>query len=245
MKHIYLILIVLLSSCSTREQKPSNNDWPDVIVAKEYNYVERVDTLGLMVLYPRFSSLELVCGTEPQESDSTVILFAEGAYTGQCLKEFNHSNIAGDHVSVGKRYKGYPCKRNTGAFVYYDGTWEFCYKNYSNKMDEAALAGGAAFAQELIIYNGKPVPTVRKDGNRNQFRALCDTHDKKLCIIESDSIVTFGEFRKRLLLLEVSNALYLDMGSGWNYAWYRRGDSVIELHPKTHNYCTNWITFYK
>ena len=245
MKHIYIIFTVLMISCSSREQKLSNNDWQSVGIAKECNFVERVDTLGLIVLYPRFSSLELVCGIEPKKSDSTVIIFAEGAYTGQCLNKFSHNNIAGDHVSGGIRYKGYPCKRNTGAFVYYDGAWEFCYKNYSNKMDKVAAAGGIAFTQELIIYNGKPVPIVRKDGNRNQFRALCDTHDNKLCIIESDSIVTFGEFRKRLLQLEVSNALYLDMGSGWNYAWYRKGNSIIELHPKTHNYCTNWITFYK
>lgn len=245
MKLVYLILVTLMLSCANKEQKQANKDSSPISIDKEYNFVERVDTLGLMVLYPRFSSIDLVCGIEPQKSDSTVILFAEATYTGQCLKEFNHNNIAGDHVSSGKCYKGYPCKRNTGAFVYHEGAWQFCYKDYSNKMDEAASSGGAAFAQELIIYNGESVPTVRKDDNRNQFRALCDTQDKRLCIIESDSIISFGDFRKRLLQIDISNAIYLDMGPGWNYAWYRRGDSVIELHPKTHNYCTNWITFYK
>ena len=248
MKQVYLILVALMFSCANKEQKQSNNNCYSVCVTKDSYFVERLDTLGLVVLYPKFSSVELICGSEPQKTDSTVILFAEAAYTGQCLKEFNHNNIAGDHVSEGKHYRGYACKRNTGAFVYHEGTWQFCYKDYSEEMDKVALAGGSAFAQELIIYNGKPVPIVRKDSNRNQFRALCDLQDNDniLCIIESDSIIDFGEFRERLLKFKVSNAICLDMGSGWNYAWwYRRGDSIVELHPKKHNYCTNWITFYK
>lgn len=207
-------------------------------------FIERKDTMGLLIIYPNFKSIDLVCGTEPSKEDTTVILFAEAAYTGQCLTKFNHANIAGDHVSKGIRYTGYRCKRNTGAFVYYDGIWQFCYQNYSGKLDEAAKKGGAAFAQELIIYKGEAIPIARKDSNKNLFRALCE-HDKKLCIVESDSIIMFGSFRQKMLDYGVSNAIYLDMGSGWNYAWYRDGKNIVELHPKIHNYCTNWITFYK
>ncbi len=40
--------------------------------------------------------------------------------------------------------------------------------------------------------------------------------------------------------------MYLDMGGGWNYAWYRQTENkVIELHKKTHSYTTNWLVFYK
>lgn len=101
-----------------------------------------------------------------------------------------------------------------------------------------------AFAQELIIYNSEILQTVRTDDNSNIFRALCELSDT-LCIIESDTTTTFGEFKVSLKKANVTNAIYLDMGRGWNYAWYRDNDSIIELHPKIHDYCTNWITFYK
>lgn len=82
--------------------------------------VQKVDTMGLIVLYPRWTSIDLLCGKMPEKEDSAVILFAEAAYTGQRLEKFEHSNVAGDHVSGGQRYDGYRCERNTGAFVYYD-----------------------------------------------------------------------------------------------------------------------------
>ena len=216
----------------------------ETIQTKPQSHVQRKDTLGLTVLYPKYTRMDLVCGTMPEKSDTTVILVAEAAFTGQLLDTFNHRNVAGDHVSAGKRERGYACGRNTGAFVAYKGKWEFCYQNYSKKLDEAALHGGMGFGQEMIIHNGEPVATVRRDSNKNQFRALSE-HDRRLCIIESDSVVRFGDFKKMLLRYGVTHAIYLDMGSGWNHAWYRDGDKVRELHPKTHGYCTNWITFYR
>lgn len=53
-------------------------------------------------------------------------------------------------------------------------------------------------------------------------------------------------FVKALKAYGVENALYMDMGSGWNHSFYRDNhDSIHVLFPKTHNYCTNWITFYR
>lgn len=236
-----VIFLLMLVSC----QHSGKETTADNIVEEDVkSYIERVDTLGLIVLYPQYSRVDLVCGTMPSKSDSTVLLVAEAAYTGECLKEFKHTNIAGDHVSQGKRFKGFRCKRNTGAFVFYNGAGKFCQEPYSAELDAAASHGGAGFGQELIMHRGKSLVTARKDANRNQFRALC-CHAGRLCIIESDKVVTFGDFRKALVSYGVSDAIYLDMGRGWNHAWYRDGGEVIELHPKTHNYCTNWITFYK
>lgn len=239
---VCLFATLLFFACS---DKKNSTDQLKVYVSSQRQYdVKRIDTLGLVVLYPHFNSIDLVCGLEPSKSDTSVILFAEAAYTGQCMQEFDHFNIAGDHVSSGIRYKGYPCQRNTGAFVYYNGNWQFLFKNYSRFLDEAATHGGAAFAQELIIHDSKLMPTIRKDSNRNQFRALCE-HNATLCVVESANVLSFKDFCNRLLRYGISNAIYLDMGSGWNYAWYREGNSIKELHPKTHEFCTNWITFYK
>ncbi len=241
---ILLSSVILLFSCNASNDKEQAAKDEGEIAKEEAATVIRKDTLGLIVLYPQYSSIDLVCGTMPSKSDSSVILFAEAAYTGELLNEFKHSNVAGEHVSQGKRYKGFKCKRNTGAFVYYGGKWEFCYKDYSQEIDKAAENGGAAFGQEMIIHKGKLVEIARKDNNKNQFRALCN-HDGKLCIAESNKVVPFGDFKKQWLSLGVDDAIYLDMGPGWNHAWYRNKGKIVELHPKLHHFCTNWITFYK
>ena len=111
-------------------------------------------------------------------------------------------------------------------------------------MDSAAQQGGAAFAQEMIIHEGKLTPTAREDENENVFRALC-CHQGRLCIIESSTVISFGDFKQALLSYGASEAIYLDMGAGWNYAWYREKGEVVELHQTKNRYCTNWITFYK
>jgi hypothetical protein len=108
----------------------------------------------------------------------------------------------------------------------------------------AAFYGGAAFAQELIIKDNEALNTPRRDVSKNIFRALCEVSGK-LCIVESDSTTTFGNFKRNLLEAKIENAIYLDMGSGWNHAWYRSETGIVELQPYKHPYCTNWVTFYK
>ena len=244
---IYAFLVVLMYSCQQSTNNIRVSEGRDSILSSCGEVlVERLDTNGLIVLFPSFSSIDLRCGNIPQTSDKNVVLFAEAAYTGAPLeKNFSHNKIAGDHVSNGVRFKGYKCSRNTGAFVYYSDKWKFLYGVYSSELDSAANNGGSAFAQEMIIHKNEIKPTARKDGNVNTFRALCEL-DGRLCIIESINDVKFGDFKSTLLEIGVSEALYLDMGSGWNYAWYRvNEETIVGLHPKVHDYCTNWITFYK
>lgn len=249
---IYISLMLFGGvSCQTDTgtKEPTHNSIDNKFIASNTSnnevLVERTDTLSLIILYPRFSKIDLVCGTMPSQNDTTVLLCAAGSYTGELQETFNHSNIAGDHVSTGRRYRGYSCRRNTGAFVYYNGQWKFLYQDYSEDLNETASHGGCGFAQEMIIHHSDTVPTTRKSSNTNIFRALCQL-DGRLCVIESDSTITFGAFKSSLMALKVCEALYMDMGNGWNHAWYRvSNDSVNVLHPKRHNNCTNWITFYR
>lgn len=240
-----LFLCMLLLSCGNgkTQKEEAGNDSVRITTTEKQVYVERIDTMGIQVLYPKFSKVDLICGQMPAKSDSSVIMVAAAAFTGQCVDSFYHKNVAGDHVSNGKRFKGYKCTRNTGAFVFYNSKWKFLFKSYSDEMDNAASNGGAAFAQEMIVHKGALVGTVRKDSNKNVFRALC-CHNDRLCIIETKETVSFGDFKKMLIEYGVSDALYIDMGAGWNHAWYRDGKETIDLHPKIHNYCTNWIAFY-
>lgn len=206
--------------------------------------VEIQDTDGLRIYFPNYSKIDLVCGEMPSKENTSVLMFAEAAFTGKCLDEFKHINIAVDHVSGGKREAGYACKRNSGAFVYYDNTPQFLYKNYSKELTEAAKHGGCGFAQEMMIHNGKIVPHTRPDGNTNEFRALC-LIDGRVAIADSRGPVKFGEFNQNLLDAGATEALYLDMGPGWNYSWYRDSNGKpVEIHSLPTSYATNWITFY-
>lgn len=201
----------------------------------------------LICLKPEMNGLkmDMVCGEVPSPNDDSIVLAFAGAFTGT---EFDkgHSNVAGDHVAGGTRFKGYRCKRNTGAF-----TWSaksgprFIYRDYSSAFDNAAKEGGMGFAQEMMIHNGDKVSTTRPLGNRNVFRALCLDSDGKLALYESQGIVSFGNFIDALLSQGVKEALYTDMGQGWNYCFYRVNQSDKSpqyLHSTSLPYASNFIT---
>jgi SanA protein len=226
------------------DRKPTFAADQQSIDSKSYANVIVVDTCGLRVYYPQYSKIDLVCGSMPSKNDKSVIMFAEAAFTGELLDTFKHSNIAGDHVSAGKKERGFRCKRNTGAFLYYDGEAKFINQNISEALDKAAERGGCGFSQEMMIHNGNEVSHMRKSSNSNEFRALCKIGGK-VAVVDTKGVMAFGDFINSLLKVGATEALYLDMGTGWNYSWYRDATGTpIEIHPAKTKYATNWITFY-
>lgn len=205
-------------------------------------------TENLNVYYPEYSRIDLVCGHMPKAAQKDVEFCCEAAFTGELLNEFKHSNIADNHICNGVMKKGYRCKTNTGGFVWGKGKWKFMRKaDFPNDTN----GWNMGFCQLLIIHNAEARPIGSKmRKNRTVYRALCEKNGK-LCIIESKKVVTYEDFVKYLVEFKVKYALYLDMGSGWNYAWYRDKDGkVIERFPESkrspsYKYRTNWITFYK
>ena len=208
--------------------------------------VETTD--NLKVFYPEYTRIDLVCNQMPKASNREVEFCCEAAFTGELLDEFRHMNIADNHICSGVMKKGYRCKANTGGFVWGKGKWKFM-----RKVDYPTTVNGwnMGFCQLLIISGGKvrPIGTKMRK-NRNIYRALCEK-DGKLCIIESKNRMTYESFVNYLRDYKVTHALYLDMGSGWNYAWYRDSNGrVKECFPESksspnYKYRTNWITFYK
>jgi len=176
----------------------------------------------------------------------------EAAFTGKerlSSPSFRHSHIAGNHVSGGRLYKGYACRANTGCFAYYkdSGKWEFAFNRYSQCLDKAVKAHGMAFGQTMIIYNGKDVHGRRpvRDTSKNIYRALCEWNGK-LCIIDSEKTMTYASFISALKRLGVTHALYLDMGIGWNFSFYRDNSNTLRyIHSLRIPVTTNWITFYR
>ena len=56
----------------------------------------------------------------------------------------------------------------------------------------------------------------------------------------------FDAFLAELLRLGVTNALYMDMGAGWNYSWYRgAAGNVVTLFGLPVPWSHNWIVFQK
>jgi len=247
--HHYLFIILaaaVLCSCSGKKSYRSMaldninlKDLPAILVDSTNR--------GLIVYYPQFSSIDLVCGTMPSQQDTSVIFCAEAAFTHELLDEFAHSNIDGDHVSGGKRYTGAQCEDNSGAFAWYDDTtWEFVNGDYSELLDSVAAAGGMGFGQAIIIHDGESIRPLWREGV-NQYRALCEK-DGRLCIVDSRDAVSYEDFVALLEEFAPTHALYMDMGAGWNHSWWRDTDGTVhEIHPTAEKsrYCTNWITFYK
>lgn len=262
MKRVLKTLVVcalgamFAGSCSnnTKETKTENSEYQDTVRADIANndgrYV-KIDTLkGLIVYYPQFSKVELALGTMPKKEDEQVVFCAAGAFTGTFLKEFKHNNVAGDHVSAGVRYEGYVCQVNTGCFAYYGGSeWEFAYDEYDHLLDKATEKGGMAYAQVMMICDSEVKQTYRVNPKNtkdvNEFRALCEL-DGNLCVIDSDGFVNFTDFVNNLVQAGVTNAIYMDMGEGWNYSWWRHSNGkAVEIHETPSSYTTNWVTFYK
>lgn len=201
---------------------------------------------GLICLKPDMKrmQLDMVCGEIPSAENDSIILAFAGAFTGKDYYK-GHSNVAGDHVAGGKRYKGYRCERNTGAFTWSDKSGpQFFYMDYSSALDSAAQEGGMGFAQEMMIHDGKAVETTRPLGNTNVFRAICLDTNNQLALYESQDMTTFGNFIEALLSQGVKEALYTDMGHGWNYCFYRVNQSYVlpeYLHTQSLPYASNFI----
>lgn len=205
-------------------------------------------TEHLTFYYPIFKSIDLSVDKMPGSSNPNVEFCCEAAFTGQRLASFTHTNIADHHVSGGKWYQGYSCRANTGAFVWLDGRWEFMEKR---KFLSVKPKCQMAFCQYLLILQGKQTPMwERMRKNKTRYRALCEK-DGRLCLVESRKVVTLEFFIRCLMECHVTNAIYLDMGAGWNYAWYRDDKgNPHEIFPESkkaadYRYRTNWVTFYR
>lgn len=224
-----------------------------------YVDVKDIDSLGVVIYEPCFSRVDLRCGTMPSVEEKDVIFCAEAAFTETLSDTFFHANIDGNHVSGGRWYEGARCVEtpdkvgNTGGFVWYDGHFEFFADTLEAEqgLRTAAEKGGMGFCQEIIIHEGKYVSNTRTENprfNRVEFFRVLAEIDGKLCVVETKEKMLFSAFVEKMLLIPVTEALYMDMGAGWNHSWFRPNDEqVIEIHEKAYKsrFCTNWITFYK
>ncbi len=75
------------------------------------------------------------------------------------------------------------------------------------------------------------------------YRALAELNGN-LCIIDSVNMIHFTDFMDELKRIGVTNALYMDMGAGWNYSWYRNAaEKVVTLFGLPVPWSHNWVVF--
>jgi hypothetical protein len=248
--HLFILVLAALSlcCCTGNNTQPAMESNDTISPQDAPVMIDDTTVDGLIVYYPQFSRIDLVCETMPSQQDTSVIFTAEAAFTHELLDEFAHSNIDGDHVSGGQRYTGAKCKDNSGAFAWFDDTtWEFIHGEYGELLDSVAQAGGMGFGQAIIIYNGESIRPLWRDNKVTHYRALCEK-DGHLCIADSRDEVSYEDFVALLETFAPTHALYMDMGAGWNHSWWRDASGKVhEIHPVADKsrYCTNWITFYR
>lgn len=253
MKHLLTIaLLFTLVSCTQTEThqpaaqaKPSHREPADTLVALSTISVESTDFIQIR-MNPAKAYVTMADSVMPSEADPTIGLCVEAAFTGQLLPEFKADNVAGDYVVEGKLRKGYKCKANTG-FLYADKT--SCTISTSQNCKQwivrAQKTQGSLFQQMLLVkagasvYQGKPI----KLRSSNIYRSACIMKDGSFAVIQSKTALPLGQFIKSLIAMGVRDALYLDMGSGWNYGWYctTTASAPVRMFDYRIPYQTNWL----
>lgn len=248
-------LLLAISSCQCNGNTSGENKQipPQKTEAQEKrhirHHVDVEDHDSLTVYRPIYKRIDLVTAMMPGKEQKDVILCFEAAFTGELLREFRHTNIAGHHVSGGVFHKGYKCGANNGVFTWDAKTgWHFYHYGHTKSeavLQQAAANGGMGFCQSLLFHKGKRLKGCYfKASSVNRYRALCEL-DGKLCVIDCARYLSFDSFMDGLATLGVTNAIYCDMGRGWNYSWYRQDDGTVkEIFPTPGKYTTNWVTFY-
>ena len=250
------VILLSLIGCSKNSNAETNTS-TDILLSQDENasvdtllLVESTDIESIPFVILRMnrndSYITMADSVMPSVSDSAVALCVEAAFTGELLKDFKSTNVAGDYVIDGVLHKGYNCKANTG-FLYADKTiYTISSSEHCEEwIGKAQKSGGSLFQQILIVQNGKNVysgapitPTTP-----NIYRAACIMNDGNFAVIQSIKALPLKSFIESLIKLGVSDALYLDMGKGWNYGWYRQTvmDSPIMLFEYRTQYQTNWL----
>ena len=202
------------------------------------------NTGKVYVIFPEYSQVELACEKRPSKSDEGITWCSGAAFQHDISLGFTHENIDGDHAVNGELYLSPYNKDSFAAFVFADGRFAFEFDDPSGAVKKAAEAGGSGFMQFGLIRDGETVMNVNRPRARC-YRTLAELNGN-LCIIDSVNMLHFEEFMEELHRLGVTNALYMDMGAGWNYSWLRETSGrVITLFGLPVPWSHNWIVFRK
>lgn len=194
------------------------------------------------IFFPQYTHVDLECGQRPKQSDKSITWCSGAAFQHAIELGFSDLNVEGHHASKGVFTESSYTKDSFGAVVFSNGGFRFEFDQPKETIQQAAEQGGSGFMQFRIIRDGKlangfTMPRVRS------YRVLAELNGS-LCIIDSIEMMHFEDFLAKLEAIHVENAIYMDMGAGWNYSWYRRPVGTVKtlfglMVPWSHN----WVVF--
>lgn len=241
---LVIVLVIVIGFIEFKVTYPIKEATTDITPSKTYTM--SIDTtFNLYVFQPSFSRIELKTGTMPSTENDSIAFCAAAAYTKSILDTFSIDNIIGGHVACGQPHNIDTTPDHYGRFVCKDDYWQFIEIEDVATVDSIIKEGGSMFTQHWVIKNSN-IYLGNKRTASNYYRALCEKNDT-LMIAQSKKPIPFRIFAKALKAYKMENALYMDMGSGWNHSFYRDSDNQIHILFKRPDeyYCTNWITIYK
>lgn len=236
---IFLGLISQYHTDINEAIKVSDSDY-EQIVPLEGTTIYKTDTF--YVFFPEYSHIDLEYGKRPKKSDKSITWCSGAAFQHDIQLGFSDDNIEGYHASKGVYSDSPYVKDGFGAVTFSDGSFAFEFDDPESAMKEAADKGGSGFMQYRMIKDGKlandfTMPRVRS------YRVIAELNGS-LCIIDSIEMMHFGDFLEKLEELHVTNALYMDMGAGWNYSWYRKETGRVKtLFGLKVPWSHNWVVF--
>ena len=202
------------------------------------------DTGTVYVIFPAYTEVSLACDDRPSKSDSSITWCSGAAFQHTVSLGFTQENVEGDHAVNGALYESPYNKDSFAAFVFADGRYSFEFDDHPGAVRKAAEAGGSGFMQFGLIHNGETVMGINRPRVRC-YRARAELNGH-LCVIDSVRMMKFDDFMAELQRLGVTNALYMDMGAGWNYSWYRNAaEKVVTLFGLPVPWSHNWVVFRK
>ena len=244
---VLLALSMFACTIDSQQRTVQSSDQQESATIAQQPLMQIDTTVNLYVFKPHFSKIELEVGQMPSPQNDSVIFCAAAAFTSQLKDTFTYDNIVGAYITHGKKYRNYSAGKNYGRFIYANGNWHFAEAANHKAVDDAVGANGCMFTQWWVIKDNEIYqPYAMRNGEpTNVYRAICEK-DGELMIAQGRKAMPYLTFVQALKAYGIKNALYMDMGTGWNHSFYR--DSKGKAHtlfPHAHNYCTNWITFYK
>ena len=202
-----------------------------------------LETDELYIYYADYNNISFVAGKRPSKEETSSIMCVAAAFQGSYEPGFSHDNIVGWHASGGQLERGKP-EKNLGAFTYVDGEARiFNIEDSEAAIKEAAERGGCGFQQFVVLYNGE-----RGTHTSDEFRCyrVLAVINGKACIIDTKTQMHYDEFVMTLEDFGIQNALYCDMGSGWNYSWYRKANGkTVDIIGTPWLFSHNWLVFEK
>ncbi len=202
-----------------------------------------LETDDLYIYYADYDELAFVTEQRPSRDDQRIQMCIAAAFQDKYQLGFSHDNIVGWHTSGGQLERGKPQSR-LGAFTWVDGTahiWNI--EEAEEAIRDAAARGGMGFQQFVVLCDGE-----RGGHTSHEFRCyrVLAILEGKVCVIDSRTQMHYDEFISALEALGVQNALYCDMGSGWNYSWYRgENGQPVDIIGIPWPFSHNWLVFRK